>query len=156
VSLRLSVPSAEQRRFRRRDASRCVRIRPEVPSDEPVIARIVERAFANHPHSVGTEVAIIRNLRAAAALSVSLVAEVNGQARGYVAASPVEVGSQVSGWYGLGPVAVDPAAQGKGVGSLLVEASLKRLRGLGASGCVVAGDPSYYSRLGFEPSADLT
>ena len=133
-----------------------MRTRSETPSDAPVIARVVARAFEGHPHSSGTEAQIIRNLRASNVLSVCLVAEVNGQVRGYVAASPVKVEGQSSSWYGLGPVAVDPTVQGMGTGSLLVTECLAQLRSLGGAGCVVLGEPSFYGRFGFKPSTGLT
>ncbi|WP_158219627.1 hypothetical protein [Ideonella sp. A 288] len=46
-------------------------IRHEAPADAPVIARIVERAFADHPLSQGTEVAIVRGLHSAADLGAA-------------------------------------------------------------------------------------
>ena len=133
-----------------------VRIRPEAPGDAAVIARVVKRAFEGHPHSAGTEARIVRTLRAADALSVSLVAEVGGQVLGYVAASPVSVAGQPSSWHGLGPVAVDPTIQRAGTGSALVAECLARLRDLGAAGCVVLGEPAFYGRFGFEPGTGLT
>lgn len=129
--------------------------RQETPSDAPVIARVVQRAFDGHPHSRGTEVGIIRNLRATGALTVSLVVEIKNQVRGHIAASPVRINENWSGWYGLGPVAVDPTVQGMGLGSLLVADCLIELRKLGAVGCVVLGEPSYYGRFGFKPVAGL-
>lgn len=129
--------------------------RRETPSDAPVIARIVQRAFDGHAHSQGTEVAIIRNLRASGELAVSLVTEVNGHVRGYIAASPVQINDNPSGWYGLGPVAVDPFVQGRGLGAALVTDCLAQLHRLGAAGCVVLGEPSYYGRFGFKPVAGL-
>ena len=131
-------------------------IRQETPTDASAIARTVERAFAGHPHSVGNEVAIICGLRTAKALSVSLVADVNGRVRGYVAASPVQVAGRPSSWFGLGPVAVDPAVQRQGIGGVLVSECLDRLRSAGASGCVVLGDPAYYGRFGFEAHTGLS
>src|SRR3546814_17606071 len=45
--------------------------------------------------------------------------------------------------------------QGQGVGSMLVVEGLARLRGRGAAGCVVLGEPHYYRRFGFGPDASL-
>ncbi len=53
------------------------------------------------------------------------------------------------GWYGLGPVAVGPGHQRQGIGTRLVQAALEALRGLGAAGCVVLGEPGFYGRFGF-------
>lgn len=130
-------------------------IRPEKASDAPIIARVIGRAFSGDVHSVGNEYAIVRNLRATDALSVSLVAEVNDQVRGYIAASPVCVGGVASSWYGLGPVAVDPSVQRQGIGVALVNGALGCLRSTGAAGCVVLGAPGYYRRFGFRVSPGL-
>jgi putative acetyltransferase len=39
--------------------------------------------------------------------------------------------------------------------TLLVASALENLRKLGAAGCVVLGEPSYYARFGFGPQPDL-
>ncbi|MFO1280887.1 MAG: N-acetyltransferase [Burkholderiales bacterium] len=129
--------------------------RPASPLDDPAIDRVVERAFRGHPRSDGTEVAIVRGLRDAGALSVSLVAAIGGEVRGYVAASPVRIAGATGGWHGLGPLAVDPASQRIGLGSALVAECLSALCRLGADGCVVLGDPAYYRRFGFRPIEEL-
>jgi predicted N-acetyltransferase YhbS len=57
--------------------------------------------------------------------------------------------------YGLGPVSVLPECQGAGIGSALVRRALEHLRASGAVGCVVLGEPGYYSRFGFRPEPRL-
>lgn len=131
-------------------------IRQETQSDAPVIARVVERAFKNHPYSSGTEAEIIRNLRASSALIVSLVVEKDGLVRGHIAASPVEIDGRIVNWFGIGPVAVEPITQGIGLGSALVNECISELRKLGAAGCVVLGEPEFYGRFGFKSMASLT
>jgi putative acetyltransferase len=56
----------------------------------------------------------------------------------------------------MGPVAVMPDLQRKGTGSLLVREGLARLRAIGAKGCVLVGDPAFYTRLGFAKSANIS
>jgi putative acetyltransferase len=109
----------------------------------------VTRAFATAPHASGTEAAIVDGLRAADALSLSLVAEHDGQVVGHAAFSPVRIDDRDTIWFGLGPVAVDPDHQRRGIGDRLVRAGLAELRSRGAAGCVVLGDPAYYARFGF-------
>ncbi|KJK03091.1 GCN5 family acetyltransferase [Pseudomonas sp. 21] len=125
-------------------------IRPERPEDLSVIREVTTAAFAEAEHSSGTEGAIVDELRAAGALSVSLVATVEGEVVGHVAFSPVTLDGADLGWYGLGPVAVRPDLHGRGIGAALIRAGLERLGALGAKGCVVLGDPAYYPRFGFQ------
>lgn len=124
-------------------------IRAEHPADIDAIRALVTTAFADAPHSSGTEAAIVDGLRRAGALSLSLVAEDGGVIVGHVAFSPVTVAGCSGQVYGLGPVAVRPDHRQAGIGRALIEEGLDRLRGLGARGCVVLGDPAYYGRFGF-------
>ena len=49
----------------------------------------------------------------------------------------------------LGPLAVDPAFQGAGVGSMLMRRALNRAGAAGHRAVVLVGDPAYYGRFGF-------
>jgi putative acetyltransferase len=131
-------------------------VRPEQPADVDAIRTLTETAFRTAPHADGTEHLIIDRLRAAGVLTLSLVAELDGVIVGHVAVSPVTVSDGSAGWYGLGPISVDPALQGKGIGGRLVREGLQRLKALGATGCVLLGDPAYYGRFGFEADPKLT
>ena len=131
-------------------------IRRESPSDVAAIQAVTVAAFLNAPHTDHTEHLIIEALRKDGALTISLVAELAGEVVGHVAVSPVSISDGSLGWYGLGPISVGPALQGRGIGSLLVQAALRLLREQGASGCVLLGDPAYYSRFGFKPQPGLT
>jgi len=50
---------------------------------------------------------------------------------------------------GLAPLAVIPASQGRGVGTLLIEEGLNRMRAKGFDLVLVLGEPGYYGRFGF-------
>ena len=130
-------------------------IRPEKPADCAAIARLTAAAFRHAPHSSHTEHFIVAALRRAGQLSVSLVAQDGDGLVGHVAVSPVSISSGATGWYGLGPISVLPARQGRGIGSRLMESALAALRRLGAAGCVVLGDPAYYRRFGFSARPGL-
>ena len=130
-------------------------IRPELPFDIPAIHALTEAAFQNVPHSDHSEAFIVAALRDAGALSVSLVAEWAGAVVGHVAASPVSISDGSQGWYGLGPISVEPDLQGQGIGSLLMRSVLKQLEVQSAAGCVLLGEPAFYSRFGFKPEPDL-
>lgn len=125
------------------------RIRPEAADDAAAITNLIQTAFATAVHRSGTEGPIVSALRTAGELTVSLVAESDGQLVGHVAISPVRISDGSTGWYGLGPVAVLPAQQRLGIGAALIRQALDNLRDLGAAGCVVLGDPGYYARFGF-------
>jgi predicted N-acetyltransferase YhbS len=122
---------------------------PERPGDAGAIRAVTQAAFASAAHSDQTEAAIVEALRSGGALTVSLVAVEEEAVIGHVAISPVTIDSGAAGWFGLGPVSVQPARQGAGVGTRLVRTALQRLQGSGAAGCVVLGDPGYYARFGF-------
>jgi putative acetyltransferase len=125
-------------------------IRPESPEDVEAIRRVNIEAFKDHPLSQQTEHLIVEALRAAAALEISLVAELDGSVVGHIAFSQARIGDTASGWYLLGPVAVLPDFQGQGIGRALVEAGIGALRSREANGCVLVGDPALYTRFGFE------
>lgn len=126
-----------------------VAIRDERDGDAPAIAALTTRAFAAVEHASGTEAAIVDGLRAAGALTLSLVAVEDDAIVGHVAISPVRIDGAASAWFGIGPLSVDPAHQRRGIGVGLVQAALARLRESGAAGCAVLGDPIYYRRFGF-------
>jgi len=112
-------------------------------------------AFLGAGHGTHTEQHIVNALRGAGKLAVSLVAEADGAVIGHVAISPVSISDGTSGWFGLGPISVLPQHQRRGIGSQLMREALRLLRGRGAAGCVVLGDPAYYSRFGFQAGSNL-
>lgn len=130
-------------------------VRPEQPEDVECITSVTEQAFRNHPISRQTEHFIVRELRQAGALAVSMVAEVDGQVVGHIAFSPAVISDGSADWYTLGPISVTPEMQRKGVGSALMKAGLEELRRMKARGCVLAGDPAYYNRFGFGSHPEL-
>lgn len=130
-------------------------VRDEAAADVEAIGRITEAAFATLAVSQHTEQFIIAALRAAGALEVSLVAEVQGGVVGHLALSRVTLTGSEKEWYGLGPIAVDPPVQRQGVGKALLDEGLKRLRARDAAGCVLVGDPEYYKRFGFKSFPEL-
>ena len=123
--------------------------RPETLADIDAIRELVRLAFTDHPVSQGTEPMIIDALRDDDALALSLVAELDGAVVGHIAYSAGSIGEAADGWFVVGPVAVLPDLQGRGIGRALIEASLDMLRSDGASGCVLVGDPALYTRFGF-------
>ena len=129
-------------------------IRPERSGEVKAIGQLIESAFLGMPYADGDEAELVEVLRSQNALSVSLVAERDGTIVGQIAFSPARASGAARGWYALGPVAVLPAHQGGGIGSALIRAGLKAIVELGAHGCILTGDPAYYSRFGFKLSGE--
>lgn len=132
-----------------------LKIRTERPNDEAPIHALTEAAFRDMPFSEGDEQHLIKRLRQAGDLELSLVAEQAGRIVGHVAFSPVTISDYAPNWYGLGPVSVWPELQRQGIGSALIERGLAILRVRRARGVVVLGDPAYYGRFGFQHDPDL-
>jgi putative acetyltransferase len=130
-------------------------IRDEGPQDIWVIRELVAAAFKDAPYSSQTEAAIVDGLRDAGALTLSLAAVEGEVVLGHIAFSPVTIDGRERGWFGLGPLAVQPEAQGQGIGQALVRAGLARLRASAAQGCVLLGAPGYYGRFGFAACPQL-
>jgi putative acetyltransferase len=131
------------------------RIRDETIADAAVITEVTVAAFETMEISGHTEQFIIEALRSAGALTLSLVAEVDGRVIGHIAFSPVTISDGTPNWYGLGPVSVQPEHQRKGIGKTLIKEGLSRLNDMNARGCCLVGHPEYYRRLGFMNVSEL-
>jgi putative acetyltransferase len=130
-------------------------IRNETSSDIEAISKVTLAAFRTLAVSNHTEQFIINALRNAGALTISLVAEIDGKIVGHIAFSPVTISDGTTGWYGLGPVSVLPEYQKKGIGKSLIREGLSLLKKSGGQGCVLVGHPDYYQRLGFRNIPEL-
>ncbi len=124
-------------------------IRDETAADAGAIAEVTVAAFRTLEISQHTEQFIIAALRRAGALTLSLVAEMDGLVVGHIAFSPIALSDGTRDWYGLGPVSVLPAHQRRGIGRALIEEGLSRLRAMKARGCCLVGHPDYYRKFGF-------
>jgi len=130
-------------------------IRNEIDADVDSITEVTVAAFNTLEISNHTEHFIVEALRANNALTVSLIAEVDGHVVGHVAFSPVTISDGSQNWYGLGPVSVLPEHQRKGIGKSLIVEGISRLKGLNAKGCCLVGHPDYYRKLGFKNVSGL-
>ncbi len=132
-----------------------MQIQLERPEDPAAIRTLTQAAFEGVRYSEQTEGRIVDALRAARALTLSLVAIRDGEIVGHAAFSPVTINATAGDWYGLGPVCVRSDQRRAGVGAALVRDGLDRLKAMKAAGCVVLGDPRYYQRFGFESDPAL-
>jgi putative acetyltransferase len=130
-------------------------IRDERASDQIEISEVTAASFEDVEVSDHTEQFIIESLRDAGALTISLVAELDGSVVGHIAFSPVTMSDGTGDWYGLGPVSVRPDCQRKGIGKALIRVGLERLQSIGAKGCCLVGHPTYYRQFGFENTQSL-
>ena len=123
-----------------------IAVRPETPEDIAAIYWVEEQAFSRPG-----EAQLVDLLRAAGKATISLVAEIDGVLAGHVLFSPVAITPEprpLAG-LGLGPVAVLPEYQRRGIGSRMIVQGLDLCRQLRADYSVVLGNPRYYSRFGY-------
>lgn len=101
------------------------------------------------------EGSIVDALRKRSPEALSLVATVDDKIVGHLFFSPVEIdtlhGIQAMG---LGPMAVLPGFQRRGIGTALVTEGLKQLQESGCVVVVVLGHAEYYPRFGFSPASE--
>jgi putative acetyltransferase len=120
-------------------------VRPEEPADYATVRTVVETVFPTP-----AEARLVDQLRTDGDAEISLVA-IDGEAIvGHVMFSRITAGFRA---LGLGPVAVLPARQRRGIGNLLIGQGLAQARTEGWEIVFVLGDPDYYRRFGFDPAA---
>lgn len=136
------------------DLAGAVTVRPESEADAVAIAGVLSAAFRRVEGGEVAEVALVEDLRRSASWlpEFALVAEVGGRVVGYCLATRASVGGTAA--LALGPVAVSPHMQGRGVGSLLMDNVLLEARNRGEGVVGLLGDPAFYSRFGFVPATD--
>jgi putative acetyltransferase len=119
-------------------------IREEHAGDVSEIRELNQHAFGQ-----SQEGNIVDALRANGGVLLSLVATLHGHVVGHILYTPLSV-SGVDG-AALGPMAVLPQHQRQGIGSELVEAGNRRLKGSGCPFIIVVGHANFYPRFGFKP-----
>ena len=122
-------------------------MRPAIAADHAAIRAVVTAAFGE-----AEPADIIEGVRAEGAALVELVFEAGGEVVGHVLFSRMTV-SPERFFAGLGPLAVRPDHQGRGIGGVLSRAGIEEMRALGAEAVVVLGHPPYYPRFGFSHEA---
>jgi putative acetyltransferase len=126
-----------------------VLIRGETVEDHGAIAQVNRAAFGGDEES-----RLVELLRTDALIIASLVAAgETGQVVGHILFSPVTIVTATSERRvaSLAPMAVAPAVQRRGIGSLLVESGVRACAQAGYDAVIVVGHPDYYPRFGFSP-----
>ncbi|WP_299618328.1 GNAT family N-acetyltransferase [Pelagibius sp.] len=122
---------------------------PERPDDAALNAPLLDRTFG-FDRTRRTVYRLREGIEPLAELSFSAVAD-DGGLLGSIRYWPIEIAGTPA--ILLGPLAVEPALQGQGIGKALVGYSLDAARRQGHEICVVVGDPNYYRPFGFISAA---
>jgi putative acetyltransferase len=124
-----------------------IELRSEVATDQERVRRIHTLAFGGP-----IEAALVDRLRGSSG-SISLVAVEAGTVVGHILFTAATVAGRQIRVAGLGPMAVDPARQRRGIGSELVLRGLEECHREGYEAVVVVGHADYYPRFGFQQAA---
>lgn len=131
-------------------------VRPETPADYDAVREVLDLAFHD---STDSESALVEALRAQSDYTpdLSLVAELDGAIVGHIIFSDarIEIDSGTIPAKALGPLAVHPDLQQRGIGTHLCTEGLEACRRFGHSIAVVIGHSTYYPRFGFQRGRPL-
>ncbi|QFT10679.1 GNAT family N-acetyltransferase [Vibrio sp. THAF190c] len=126
-------------------------IRTEAPADILAIDRLLKSVF-----ETDAEANLVMSLRENSHLTLSLVAcSDEGEVVGHVMFSPLTLQGEDHNWQGLAPLAVREDFRSQGIARSLMEEAFSSLRDFGYPACVVLGDPSFYSKVGFKAASEF-
>jgi len=121
-------------------------IRDSVQADAAAIESLYPAAFPQEDL-----LPLVRELMQDSSIVISLVVAIDSRIAGHAFFTKCGVAESSIKAALLGPIAVAPVWQRRGIGSAIVHAGLRRLRDEGIELVCVLGDPAYYGRLGFVP-----
>jgi predicted N-acetyltransferase YhbS len=118
---------------------------PERPQDAALISPLLDRTFG-FDRTRRTVYRLREGLAPLPGLCFSAIADDEGFL-GSIRFWPIAIAGEPA--ILLGPLAVEPALQGRGIGKALVRHSLAAAEAQGHRVCVVVGAPDYYRPFGF-------
>jgi len=121
-------------------------IRPETAADYDAIRKVNDEAFGDT-----LEAKLVDAIRESDRFvpELSLVAVSEGQTHGHVISSYVDVEPGARRVLQVGPLAVLPSHQRRGIGSALMEETIRIADARGEPLLLIEGNPKYYERFGF-------
>ncbi|HEY6427788.1 MAG TPA: N-acetyltransferase, partial [Acidimicrobiales bacterium] len=127
-------------------------VRTATAADHESILRLVQAAFASDDRDGREEIDIVMGCWALATApdGLELVAIDEGLVVGHVLAARGRLDGREA--LAIAPLAVSPARQGEGIGTMLMQALLRRAEHAGWPFVLLLGSPDYYGRFGFESS----
>ena len=136
-----------------------ISIRQETEQDHNTVYEIIAEAFANKPHSDGSEPELVNRLRKSDAFipELSLVAEFDGKLVGHLLLTKVTIKNVTQEFesLALAPVSVHPELQGRGIGAALIHAAHQKAKELRHNSVVLLGHEDYYPRFGYNAAEEF-
>lgn len=138
-------------------------IRPEDYNDRKAVERLTFEAFETMDIEQRThtnEHFLTSLLRDDTAFikELDLVAELNGEIVGSIIYSKCFItrprGDKTQAIV-FGPLSVSPKHHNKGIGTRLINESLKKAKSMGFGAVLITGHPNYYNRFGFVPASEF-
>jgi len=128
--------------------SETLEIRESRRDDSAAIESLYREAFPDE-----NLLPLVRDLLSDVVVAISLVGTIDTRIAGHAIFTKCSVPGNDAKTALLGPLAVAPAWQKRGIGSAIVHAGLRRLEDEDVNRVFVLGDPAYYGRLGFLPES---
>ena len=121
-------------------------VRAETEADHDIIRSVVDEAFGD---TITGD--IVDGIRASDRFvpELSLVAVSEGQSLGHVISSYVDLVPDTRRVLQVGPLAVVPSHQRQGIGTALMQETIRIADELGEPLLLIEGSPVYYGRFGF-------
>jgi predicted N-acetyltransferase YhbS len=134
--------------------TRNISIRPEEERDYKEVENLTREAFWDLYRPGCVEHLIVHNIRKAPAFvrTLSYVACDDEVIVGNIVYSKAKIINDENSEFEalcMGPLSVLPSYQRRGIGTLLMDLSIKKAREMGFKAIVIFGNPQYYHRFGF-------